>query len=88
MELRLFGQTTDDVVPAQQAGLTGTVSPHSASQGRDDPGDDSITGYKVLRRNPGVGAKESGNESDELASGERSDQTSPARPYLHGDSGR
>ena len=53
MELRLFGQTTDDAVPAQRTGLTGTVSLYSVSQDRDDPGDDTITGYKVLRLNRG-----------------------------------
>ena len=71
MELRLFGQTTDDAAPAQRTGLTSTVSPHSVSQERDDPGDDTITGYKVARRNPVVGAKESGKGSDELASSDR-----------------
>ena len=51
------GQASDDGVPAQPTGLTGTVSPEAVSLSWDDPGDSSITGYQVLRRNPAVDAK-------------------------------
>ncbi len=51
------GQQSDQGVPARPTGLTGTVSPEQASLSWDDPGDSSITGYQVLRRNPAVDAK-------------------------------
>ncbi len=47
----------DQEVPARPTGLTGTVSPDDVSLSWDDPGDGSITGYQVLRRNPAVDAK-------------------------------
>ena len=37
--------------PAQPQGLTGTVTHVVVSLTWDDPGDDSITGYQILRRN-------------------------------------
>ena len=51
------GQQSDQEVPARPIGLTGTVSPEQVSLSWDDPGDSSITGYQVLRRNPAVDAK-------------------------------
>ena len=51
------GQQSDQEVPARPTGLTGTVSPEQVSLSWDDPGDSSITGYQVLRRNPAVDAK-------------------------------
>ena len=36
--------------PAQPTGLTGTVSQNAVSLTWDDPGDRSITGYQILRR--------------------------------------
>ena len=53
----VFGQQSDQEVPARPTGLTGTVSPEQVSLSWDDPGDSSITGYQVLRRNPAVDAK-------------------------------
>ena len=52
----VLGQTPQDQVPATPTGLTGTVSPGAVSLSWDDPGDSSITGYQVLRRNPSVDA--------------------------------
>ena len=44
-------QPTPESVPAQPTGLTaGAVSHDSVTITWDDPGDDSITGYRVLRR--------------------------------------
>ena len=48
------GQTPDDGVPAKPTGLSGTVSSEAVSLSWNDPGDASITGYQVLRRNPAV----------------------------------
>ena len=42
--------------PAQPTGLTGTASHDEVSLSWDDPEDDSITGYQILRRNPAVDA--------------------------------
>ena len=53
----VLGQTQQDQVPARPTGLTGTVSPGAVSLSWDDPGDSSITGYQVLRRNPAVDAR-------------------------------
>ena len=50
-------QSPQDSPPAKPQGLTGVVSHDSVSLTWDDPGDDSITGYQVLRRNPQVQAK-------------------------------
>ena len=47
----------DEGAPAQPTGLTGAVSSEAVSLSWDDPGDSSITGYQVLRRNPAVDAK-------------------------------
>ena len=44
-------------MPAKPTGLTGTVSSEAVSLSWNDPGDASITGYQVLRRNPEVDAK-------------------------------
>ena len=52
------GQQSDQEVPARPTGLTGTVSPEQVSLSWDDPGDSSITGYQVLRRNPAIQAKD------------------------------
>ena len=41
-------------VPAKPTGLTGTVAQESGSLTWDDPGDDSITGCQILRRQHGV----------------------------------
>ncbi len=57
----VMGQGTDEGVPAKPIGLTGTVSSGAVSLSWDDPGDASITGYQVLRRNPAV------DEAGELA---------------------
>ena len=46
------GQTAD--VPAKPTGLTGTITHASVSLTWDDPDDDSITGYQVLRRDRAV----------------------------------
>ena len=51
------GQQSDQEVPAKPTGLTGIVSTEQVSLSWDDPGDSSITGYQVLRRNPAVDAK-------------------------------
>ena len=51
------GQNTDEGAPAQPTGLTGAVSSEAVSLSWDDPGDSSITGYQVLRRNPAVDAR-------------------------------
>ena len=51
------GQTPDEGAPAKPTGLTGTVSSEAVSLSWNDPGDASITGYQVLRRNPEVDAK-------------------------------
>ena len=51
------GQQSNQEVPAKPTGLTGTVSPDDVSLSWDDPGDSTITGYQVLRRNPAVDAK-------------------------------
>ena len=40
--------------PAQPTGLTGTVEHDFVSLTWDDPGDDSITGYQILRRDPAL----------------------------------
>ncbi len=40
--------------PAQPTGLTGTVVHDRVELTWDDPGDDSITGYQILRRNKAV----------------------------------
>ena len=53
----VFGQQSDQEVPARPTGLTGTVSADRVSLSWDDPGDSSITGYQVLRRNPAVDAR-------------------------------
>ena len=53
----VFGQQSDQEVPARPTGLTGTVSTEQVSLSWDDPGDSSITGYQVLRRNPAIQAK-------------------------------
>ena len=53
----VFGQQSGDGAPAKPTGLTGTVSTEQVSLSWDDPGDSSITGYQVLRRNPAVDAK-------------------------------
>ena len=53
----VFGQQSDQEVPARPTGLTGTVSAEQVSLSWDDPGDSSITGYQVLRRNPAVDAR-------------------------------
>ena len=57
----LTSAATDAVVgaqptepPAKPTGLTGTASHDSVTLTWDDPGDDSITGYVILRRIPGV----------------------------------
>ena len=42
--------------PAMPTGLTGTVAHDAVSLTWDDPGDDSIAGYQILRRNPAVDA--------------------------------
>ena len=42
--------------PAQPTGLSGTASHDEVSLSWDDPEDDSITGYQILRRNPAVDA--------------------------------
>ena len=47
-------KTPEAPVPAMPTGLTGDVSHDSVSLSWDDPGDDSITGYQVLRRDPNV----------------------------------
>ena len=52
------GQQSDQEVPARPTGLTGTVSSEQVSLSWDDPGDSSITGYRVLRRNPAVDDQE------------------------------
>ena len=52
----VLGQAQQDQVPARPTGLTGTVSAGAVSLSWDDPGDSSITGYQVLRRNPAVDA--------------------------------
>ena len=54
----VFGQQSDQEVPARPTGLTGTVSADRVSLSWDDPGDSSITGYQVLRRNPAIQAKD------------------------------
>ena len=41
-------------VPAKPTGLEATASHNSVTLTWDDPGDDSITGYVILRRIPGV----------------------------------
>ena len=51
------GQTPDEGAPAQPTGLSGAVSSEAVSLSWDDPGDATITGYQVLRRNPAVDAK-------------------------------
>ena len=48
------GQSTDDGTPAKPTGLTGTVTSEAVSLSWDDPVDNTITGYQVLRRNPAV----------------------------------
>ena len=53
----VLGQTQQDQVPARPTGLTGTVSPGAVSLSWDDPGDSTVTGYQVLRRNPAVDAR-------------------------------
>ena len=50
----VFGQSSDEEVPAKPTGLTGSVSPSAVSLSWDDPGNSSITGYQVLRRNAAV----------------------------------
>ena len=57
----LTSAATDAVVgaqptepPAKPKGLTATASHDSVTLTWDDPGDDSITGYVILRRIPGV----------------------------------
>ena len=50
----VMGQGADEGVPAKPVGLTGTVASGAVSLSWDDPGDASITGYQVLRRNPVV----------------------------------
>ena len=40
--------------PARPTGLSATASHDSVTLTWDDPGDDSITGYVILRRIPGV----------------------------------
>ena len=42
--------------PARPTGLTGTVAHDAVSLTWDDPGDATITGYRILRRNPAVDA--------------------------------
>ena len=42
--------------PAQPQGLSGTASHDEVSLSWNDPEDDSITGYQILRRNPAVDA--------------------------------
>ena len=42
--------------PAQPTGLTGTVSHDAVSLSWDDPGDESVTGYQVLRRDKALHA--------------------------------
>ena len=41
-------------VPSKPTGLTGTVSHNSVSLPWDDPGDQSITGYQILRRDKAI----------------------------------
>ena len=43
--------------PARPEGLTGTVAHDAVSLTWDDPGDESITGYQILRRNRDVDAQ-------------------------------
>ena len=45
------GQQSGQEVPAKPTSLTATVSADRVSLSWDDPGDSSITGYQVLRRN-------------------------------------
>ncbi len=45
---------TDESAPAKPTGLTGTVTHDSVALTWDDPNDDSITGYQVLRRDKAV----------------------------------
>ena len=52
------GQQSDGEAPAKPTGLTGTVLADRVSLSWDDPGDSSITGYRVLRRNPAIQAKD------------------------------
>ena len=47
-------QVPDSEPPARPTGLTGTVAHESVSLSWDDPGDPSITGYQVLRRQPAI----------------------------------
>ena len=44
-------QAQDGAAPGKPRGLTATPSPHEVVLTWDDPGDDSITGYLILRRN-------------------------------------
>ena len=44
-------------VSASPTGLTVTVTADAVSLSWDDPGDSSITGYQILRRNPGAQAR-------------------------------
>lgn len=50
------GQTTPSTPPAAPLGLTRTAAIRSVTLSWADPGDASITGYQVLRRNPAVDA--------------------------------
>ena len=47
-------QTPPSGPPAKPTGLTGTITHESVSLSWDDPGDASITGYQILRRQPAI----------------------------------
>ena len=51
---RVGAQVPQSAPPATPTGLTGTFTHESVSLSWDDPGDPSITGYQILRRERGV----------------------------------
>ena len=52
LALTAGGIQAQATVPAAPTGLAGSVSHDSVALSWDDPGDDSITGYRILRRDP------------------------------------
>ncbi len=68
-------------VPAKPTGLAGSVSHDSVSLSWDDPGDDSITGYRVLRRSRDGDEYEDGQGAAEFVA-VIDDTGSPAASYI------
>ena len=80
LALTAGGIQAQATVPAVPTGLTGSVSHDSVALSWHDPGDDSVTGYQVLRRSRDGDEYEDGGGAAEFVA-VIDDTGSPAASY-------